>query len=244
MGDPPRLATKTGSPEALLLATAQVGDPPAHAEEELWRRLQAATALTAAGATAAIAAHEAASVGAKIAGKVFWLSVLKWGAVVAIAAPVAGVVAHRALARHAPPPVPVAPMAGPIAPVTATESSLGQPEVRAVAPSAQDFEPTSSQGTRVAPVGMSVSALRAESRLLESARAKLAAGDSAAALEDVAKLAAQFPHGRLIPEREVLAIDALEARGDRAPARARALAFLAQFPSSPYAARLRQRFQP
>ena len=49
----------------------------------------------------------------------------------------------------------------------------------------------------------------------------------------------EFPHGRLVQEREVLAIDCLAALGEGEAARARAAAFLARFPVSPYAAHVR-----
>jgi hypothetical protein len=241
MSDPQRLSSKTGSPEALLLSGAQVADPPPSAEEQVWRRLQAATAVAAAGGTTALAAHQAAA-GANVAAKGLGLAVLKWGAVVAIAGPVVGLALHRVLTRHPPAASPVAPVAAPSSPNVSADAVEVPEGAERDAPKASG--PSAAHPSHVPSAGMSASALRAETRLLESARAKLAAGNADGALEDVAKLGVQFPHGRLLPEREVLAIDSLEASGDRAAARARALAFLAQFPSSPYAARLRQRLQP
>jgi hypothetical protein len=84
------------------------------------------------------------------------------------------------------------------------------------------------------------SQLRVESGELRAARSKLAAGDFQGALADTARLSAQFPHGVLSQEREVVAIDALTGLGEGAAARSRAQAFLARYPDSPYAARLRR----
>jgi hypothetical protein len=86
----------------------------------------------------------------------------------------------------------------------------------------------------------SPSALKTESLLLGVARSKFAAGDARGALEDVTQLGVQFPHGSLVQEREVVAIDCLATFDDRRAMRARAVSFLERFPSSPYAAHLRQ----
>ncbi|XXX72306.1 hypothetical protein WMF30_32130 [Sorangium sp. So ce134] len=51
---------------------------------------------------------------------------------------------------------------------------------------------------------------------------------------------AEFPDGRLAAERELIAIDALLRSGRAGPARARAAEFLAQFPSSAHAGRVRR----
>jgi hypothetical protein len=50
----------------------------------------------------------------------------------------------------------------------------------------------------------------------------------------------EFPEGRLAAEREITAIDALMRRGSAGEARARAQTFLASFPSSPHAERVRR----
>jgi hypothetical protein len=83
--------------------------------------------------------------------------------------------------------------------------------------------------------------LQAESSLLAAARARLASGDPKGALEEVAQLAAKFPRGSLTQERELVAIESLEALGPREPLRSRAQAFLDRFPRSPYIRRLLER---
>jgi len=81
--------------------------------------------------------------------------------------------------------------------------------------------------------------LAAESALLTEARAQLRAGDPTAARAALDRLAAQFPHGVLIQEREVLAIELLSAQGDVAGARRQARAFVGAYPTSPHSAKLR-----
>lgn len=80
-------------------------------------------------------------------------------------------------------------------------------------------------------------ALLEEAESLERARARLGA-DPAGALTVLADHQRRFPRGQLGAEREVLTIDALSRLGRREEARARAQAFLARNPSSPYAAKI------
>jgi hypothetical protein len=251
MNDPPRFSSQAGSPEALLVASAPGVEPPLAAQDELWRRLQDATGAAAVG-TAALAAHRAASIGAKVAGPGFWTSVVKWSAVVALGAPVAGVVAHGVLARSRPLPLPVAPhieatpskqVALAPAPSAASDVSLAPVADQAPQP-ARTAAAGLPQTNHVSPERMTPSELTAESRLLGEAKARLAAGDARGALEGAAQLSARFPRGRLFQEREILAIDALQALGQDDAARTRALSFLARYPSSPYASHLRQKYLP
>jgi hypothetical protein len=256
--DPPRLRSESGSWEALLLRSAPDLEPPPSAQDEVWRRLEVVSAVGAAAGMTGIATHAAASVGSKVVGKAIWLSVLKWGAVVAIGVPAVGLTARvamhnearetRAAVQAATPSPAVEPAGARSAGSSPPDSSqTGAPAERAAvdipkAGSSQRAGHTAGRAessTTDAP-----SALRAESLLLGVARAKLAAGDSRGALEDVARLGVQYPHGRLVQEREVLAIDCLVAMGNRQGALARARAFLERFPESPYSAHLRQLLEP
>jgi hypothetical protein len=72
--------------------------------------------------------------------------------------------------------------------------------------------------------------------LLRARRALDRSPAEALALAD--EHAARFGDGRMAPEREVIAIDALRALDRRAEARARASRFLARHPSSPYRERV------
>ncbi|WP_437629782.1 hypothetical protein [Sorangium sp. So ce854] len=78
-----------------------------------------------------------------------------------------------------------------------------------------------------------------EARRLAEIRAALARSPQASlALLDEHR--AEFPGGQLAAERELIAIDALVRRGRPDQAHARAEVFLAQFPSSPHADRVRR----
>lgn len=79
----------------------------------------------------------------------------------------------------------------------------------------------------------------AEADVLESGRRSLEAGDIEDALDAVATHEKRWRSGVLTPEREVLAINALAARGDSQQARERATRFLARFPDSTLAPRVR-----
>ncbi len=71
-----------------------------------------------------------------------------------------------------------------------------------------------------------------ERRLLERARTALARGQWTSALSAVRAHETRFPRGRLIEEREAIAIQALAASGEGNEARRRAGAFHARFPRS------------
>lgn len=79
-----------------------------------------------------------------------------------------------------------------------------------------------------------------EGVLLLRARRALAAGDARAALDAVREHERDFATGRLVPEREAIAISALAALGRSADARARAARYLERWPASPYADRARR----
>jgi hypothetical protein len=224
------------------------------------------TAVGVAAAATGVGTHAAAA-GTKVAGKALWIGLVKWGAVLAVAAPTVGVATHWALHRPAPASVAVqaasparggaaiqakanapaeAPPAIEPAPVAVADNPA-PPDVRQ--PAASTHAPRVTHATRtnaraVEAATEAPSALQAESRLLASARSKFAGGDPQGALDDIARLSARFPRGKLAQEREVVAIDCLAALGNREAARSRALAFLARFPSGPYAAHVRQVVEP
>jgi hypothetical protein len=257
MTDPSRLRSKAGSLEALLLRSAPRVEPPASAEEEIWRRLQAVSAVGAAAGVTGIAARAAASGASKMVGKAMWPSVLKWGAIVAIGVPAASI-AGRALIHRAPgetqaanaktPSIVVEPATGgAVGGLPHDSNTTGAPAERAAVdiPKLGSSQRTAHNGGHAESITMDApSALRAESLLLGVARAKVAAGDYRGALDDLARLGVQFPHGRLVQEREVLAIDCLAAMGNRPGMRTRALAFLERFPDSPYSSHLGRLLEP
>lgn len=83
------------------------------------------------------------------------------------------------------------------------------------------------------------SRLKEEASLLRQARAQLRAGDLAGASSLLVTSGRRFSMPELYQEREALAIELLYRSGQTAAAITRAQAFLATFPESPHAARLR-----
>jgi hypothetical protein len=84
-----------------------------------------------------------------------------------------------------------------------------------------------------------VAAAREESRLVGKAREALRAGDARTALSLLAQARERFPAGVLGQERAALGVEASMQSGARAEALESARRFLAAFPNSPHAARVR-----
>ncbi len=74
--------------------------------------------------------------------------------------------------------------------------------------------------------------LAAEHALIDRARSAVARGDATAALEAINTHVVRFAHGRLVEEREALAVQALTRAGRRADAKSRADAFRKSYPES------------
>ena len=83
------------------------------------------------------------------------------------------------------------------------------------------------------------SSLAEQVQSLDRARLALAAGDSSSALREIAHYRAAWPDGVFLTEANVLEIEALAARGERARAATGAADFVAAHPDSPQADRLR-----
>jgi hypothetical protein len=240
MGDPHRLRTGAVGLEALLLRSSRDLEPPATAEEEVWRRLQIVTAAGAAVGATGLAASTAAA-GSKVVAKTLWLSVLKWAALVAVTVPAAGVATRWAVHHGAVSAATVA--AAGARPPAVAEAAPDSTSLQVVAPAPIEGRVPSRVRSAygVAPtIKDEPSALKRESRSLGAARAKFATGDARGALDEVGRLGVEFPHGALVQEREVLAIDCLAALGDVEGVRARARAFAGRFPASPYRDHVRQ----
>ncbi len=75
--------------------------------------------------------------------------------------------------------------------------------------------------------------------MLERAHRALRSGQAAEALAITVEHARTYPRGVLSQEREVIAVEALARSGRRAEAEARGNAFIARFPGSSHARRLR-----
>jgi outer membrane protein assembly factor BamD (BamD/ComL family) len=83
------------------------------------------------------------------------------------------------------------------------------------------------------------SQLRQEAQLLRQARARLRAGELAAAFALLETSRQHDSTNELYQEREALSIELLFRSGQAAAANGRARTFLRSFPESPHAARLR-----
>jgi outer membrane lipoprotein YfiO len=242
MKDPERLLSVTGEGDELereLLGSLRGGAPPPGAKGEAWQKIGVQiAAVTLIGGTVGSAA--AAPAGAGVATALATASATKLALVIAAAAVVLGgsaVVVHHRAASHAatvaiataspapteaPELAPVGPMATALLPVPANRAAAANP----AAPS------------RAAADGSGSARLTAESALLTAARAELRSGDAKAAQSTLARMQAEFPHGVLWQEREVLLIEALAADGKTELAARRARAFIAAHPESPHSTRL------
>lgn len=193
-----------------------------------------ASAGTAAGAAGASAAAKVGAVAKATA--IGWkgvvvISLLAFGGGVAIGE------VHRALS----PTSTVTPTStAPVAATTATATPTPAPSEVSV----RDLPSASATPVRPPPSGSTSSPARPEATqpstsdvseeqaLIDTARAALARGRAADALTATNEHAKRFPRGRLVEEREALAIQALALSGDRTEATARASRFKRSFPNS------------
>ena len=84
------------------------------------------------------------------------------------------------------------------------------------------------------------SRLRQEAALLREAREQLGRGSLSEASNTLAKSHTEFPHSRLLQEREALTIELYMRQGRKLEARSLARAFLSKYPHSPHAAQVRR----
>jgi hypothetical protein len=243
--------------ERALVASAPAAEPPAGAEDRIWALLApklppgdggggggSAGDLGAGGTlgtTATLGALKAAGVGALAGLLVAGAATLATGTAPPAARPLA---TTTAIAPAIEPPAPAARPAE--APATPSRDEIGPfPTARASRPPAPEpVAPQSSVGALAVPPEARADQLREESRALQAVRDALRRGDAAGALATLEATRARFPASVLGQEREALAIQALAAAGQPATARARARAFLAQFPASPHAPALRRFAEP
>lgn len=121
------------------------------------------------------------------------------------------------------------------------QSAPSQTEQAQPAQSTDAPTTTTNSAPREEPAPQRANTLTDEISLIAAARAALARGDAAAALAELDRYAQRFSRGMLRPESLAARVDALCALGDRARARGVADAFVAEFPSSSLAARVRSR---
>jgi TolA-binding protein len=257
MNGPKRLlddgATELGR---AALRSALDEPPPDHLLERTLATVAASAGILAASAGAAQAA--AAATGASKAGVSSWV----WFLAKCLGAGVGGgavVVAAVELAAPPPPPAPTRGVesAALAAGTHAARGAFGAPapaatEPSVVAPPPEEpaaVEGQTARGSAPGATAPSASApgragIAAEIALLDAARTAQTSGNHARALSLLDQYATEFPAGGLAAEAEVLRIDVLAARGDRAVAAERARRFLQRHPNSPHAERLRRIAEP
>jgi len=123
----------------------------------------------------------------------------------------------------------------PPAPPSAAIPGAAAAEPPRAVPRALPMTPASTATASTAPE----SPLARELRSLDEARSTLADGDPSGALAALDRHDRAFATGPLRTEANILRVEALLARGDRAAARKLARALLARDPASPHARRLR-----
>ena len=122
------------------------------------------------------------------------------------------------------------------APVVAPVAAAPVPEVSPLPPVEQ---PVTTQRPRSEASAAATDDLSEQIRLIEAARAGVAARDSKSALAALGEYSSKFPRGSFGQEATVLRIRAIDQSGDSARATAMAKSFIARFPASPHVARLK-----
>jgi len=235
--------------ERLLLDSARSDEVPRDTDAA-WQKFDSAlraTSLLAAGAGGALAVRRAQR----------WLAA-KWlvcGAVAGSALTLLSLRPHRDRPNQTSPAlaVPAALSASVSTTSSASASAIGAPlgpEVEAPPPEttprlekpathAGAPRPPHASPPNRKPMPLPGSTLAAQVALLDAARSALAGGTFSEALRLADRYHTDFPNGELAPEAELVAIEALLSRGERAPALERATRFLARYPGDPHRARVK-----
>jgi RNA polymerase sigma-70 factor (ECF subfamily) len=173
-----------------------------------------------------------------------WLltpAVLNWTGVAVVGGAVAIGVAQRPSRELVPTAAAHPPVAPPaIAPPPESPRPRVEPQVvPSPPPPAQPLPQARAARARVSPA-TPAPGLRDDLDLLDRARTALAAGDAQGALGILAAHDRTFPQSALAEEAEVLRVEALAAAGRAGAARDEARRFLARYPDSPHAGRVRK----
>ncbi|HXJ23934.1 MAG TPA: hypothetical protein VMT03_27320 [Polyangia bacterium] len=209
--------------ERTLLAAAAAERP----EPELQARM--ARAIGLGGFVPAPSAAHPPAAGASLT----WPVISAGVAALAVAGAIVGYASHRpartvtAAAIATPAPAPAA--IGVVDPPAAAPRAPAPPPVAPAAPHRR-------RSAAVRPAGD----LRAEIALLDAARAAVADGADGRALALLRRYDLRYPTGTFRPESTALRIEALARLGETGRARALAADFLAAYPDSPLAARVRR----
>jgi len=241
--------------ERILLASARADEPAADERAEMtaraWSRFSARAALLG-GATRGPegwGGGQSPALGSAVrsaAGSVPWRWLLVGalggsaltGALFVLRSPtqISTPVVH---VEEAPPAAtPVLPASAPGAPASrASERRAVAAPRREVRRTAQiDRSPVEAPAESAAPA----STLSAEVAALDAARAAVARGGFDEALQLISRYHYDFPLGELAADAEVIAIEALDGKHDRAEMLRRAARFVEQHPDDPHAARIKR----
>jgi hypothetical protein len=231
MNDPTRLLASADSTDLeKKLLSSWDERPPHDARAKTLAMLGVAGATTIAGAATAGAsiAPKAAAAG--------WLAMAKWTAVavIAVGATAAGVgIATRHHDENATPAVTVTATVQAPPVVTATATAEEPKTIELPTETAHRVPQT----THAAPPASST--LAEQVAALDRARAALDGHDGAKARKLVDAYEAEYPGGAFTQEAEVVRIEALSRDGNRAEAERAGKRFLATYPKSPHAPRVR-----
>jgi hypothetical protein len=234
MSDPTRLLASPDATdlEKQLLDSWTDERPSADARDKTLAMLGLAGGATAMGAASASIAPKAAAAG--------WAALAKWIAVsvIGLGGAIAAVtVATRA--HHADEIAPVETNAPTV--VAKTPAPVETTQATPVAPAPIELRETETHHAtaqaKVAPPAAST--LAQQVAALDRARAALDSGDTARARRLADAYEAEYPGGAFTQEAEVVRIDALVRENNRAEAERAAKRFLAAYPKSPHAARVR-----
>jgi hypothetical protein len=245
LSDPTALGGDPSLARALLESGRDVS-PPAGAKAELWSRLEATLAAGASASSVSAGASEpmpsslppAAASPAK-SGTGSLVTKLGLAGIIVGGALVAATFARAPSAELTGGPTPNTTQLEAMPPGVRLPPIEMMPEAARDLPQANPRETVLATATPAEPnkTTSKPNPLR-EVEGVRSARAKLAAGDAAGALEELAALDREIEKGVLGQERQVLAIESLAASGQRERAGKLAKAFIAASPDSPYANRL------
>lgn len=236
MTDLTRLVDEAGGDEleASLLRFARGEGPSPDARRKIMAGI-------AAGGVATLAAGTAKAGATAAAGK---LSIVKWGALLAVAAAVpAAFWLSSNDEGKATKSIPSALKAPATEVKAAPLPPSNPPQAEGPAPLSLDDLPTlpsEAPTPGAAPTKLPQGSLADEVAQLQKAKLALKAGNAAQALSELGTYSQRFPRPTLGAEATVLRIEALSQTGDSARAKAMATSFLAKNPTSPYAARLRK----
>jgi hypothetical protein len=237
MTDPKRMLDDDGDAndrERELLRAARTAHNPTSRDRDVV--LAAVLAKAAAGGAAA---GSASSAGGSMLLKIFG-GILVGGAIVWF-------FVARGTETKPPPSEPVASVVAPVATpsVSIVPSAEPAPPAPEPTPSAKPSVVVSAAPSVSASSSTSLaSRLREERALIASARNALQSGNVAQALTVLDTAKTKFPDGILIQERKALEIEALHKAGRTAEAKKLADDFLAAYPNSPHAGRIKELVKP